>query len=133
MLVALLLPRCRVANRKGASGDREMMQAIDLLANAMPDGQLMAAMGPLAFLGAAAGCIKTLREELLGAAEDLTDDFACKCEDDSGDCECGGDGTGGLDGCWACFATRLRQVANGVDWPRRALAAAAVPRKEPTP
>lgn len=50
----------------GAKRSRDdMYEAIDLLAKAMPDGQLFAAMGPKLFLGAAADRIKTLETALL--------------------------------------------------------------------
>jgi hypothetical protein len=45
-------------------GNDEMHRGIDALAKAIPDGQLMAAMGPLAFLGAAAEHIKALTAEV---------------------------------------------------------------------
>lgn len=48
----------------GKRGQDEMTRAIDVLANAMPNGQLMAALGPLAFLGSAAEHIKSLDVDL---------------------------------------------------------------------
>jgi hypothetical protein len=45
----------------------EVTRAIDVLAKAMPNGQLMAALGPLAFLGAAAERIKELERALRDA------------------------------------------------------------------
>jgi hypothetical protein len=60
-----------------------------------------------------------LENELRGVAEDLGGE-CCSCEayEATGEpCLCGGD-----DDCNACFATRLRQVADGEDWPARVLA-----------
>lgn len=109
-----------MANRKGASDNREMMQAIDLLAKAMPDGQLISVMGPVVFLGAAAEHIRELeaavgilREALahaIGHIEGCRDCINAGCADDEDD---------------------VRQERELVD-KLRALAAAAVPRKEPT-
>lgn len=56
----------------GKRGQDEMTRAIDVLAKAMPNGQLMAALGPLAFLGSAAEHIKALVEELQIARAALT-------------------------------------------------------------
>jgi hypothetical protein len=41
----------------------EMHRGIDALATVVPNGQLMAALGPLPFLGAAAECIAATRAE----------------------------------------------------------------------
>ena len=56
----------------------EMHRAIDVLAKAIPNGQLMAAMGPLAFLGAAAEHIGELRSALIHAG---------MCSGSPSDCE----------------------------------------------
>jgi|SRR6185312_6934322 len=65
--------------------------------------------------------VARLKNELLGVAQDIDGD--CVCDVDG--CECGGDGSvcgEALEaGCVRCWATRLRQVAEGVDWPPRVL------------
>src|SRR6185312_4846372 len=62
-----------------------------------------------------------LKNELLGVAQDIDGD----CVGDVDGCECGGDGSvcgEALEaGCARCWATRLRQVADGVAWPPRVL------------
>ena len=64
-----------------------------------------------------------LANELRGTAEYL--DGECLC--DVSPCDCGGDGLVDGDslefGCAGCWARRLREVADGIDWPPRALAA----------
>ena len=69
------------------------------------------------------GLLERLRNELRGVAGDV--DGECLCDEPRA-CDCGGDGVSAGDaieyGCAACWAIRLREVADGKPWPPRALA-----------
>lgn len=56
----------------GKRDQDEMTRAIDVLAKPMPNGQLMAALGPLAFLGSAAEHIKSLSVDLSASQAAVT-------------------------------------------------------------
>jgi len=50
-------------------------------------------------------------EKLRQLAIRLRDSCECRCEYDGDTCDCGGDGTWGLEGCWYCDASDVLAIA----------------------